>query len=83
MRLKQYSRKEENQSIYGLIKVTNIIANILKSYYKNNIILFSIENEEKPSVCDGTEQSKPIRGSSLLSKVMLSILICCLNIETV
>ena len=50
MRLKQYSRKEENQSIYGLIKVTNIIANILKSYYKNNIILYSIENEEK-AIC--------------------------------
>lgn len=42
--------KEENQSIYGLIKVTNIIANILKSYYKNNIILYSIENEEK-AIC--------------------------------
>ena len=51
-----------------------------KGYYKNmkelleknNITLYSTENEEKSSVCvkDGAVQLKPERGSSLLSRVI-------------
>ena len=43
---------------------------------KNNITLYSAENEEKSSVCeDGTVQLKPKCGSSSLSRVILSILV--------
>ena len=42
---------------------------------KNGIALYSTENEEKSSVVkDGTAQLKPKCGSSLLSRVILSIL---------
>ena len=42
---------------------------------KNGLALYSTENEEKSSVVkDGTAQLKPKCGSSLLSRVILSIL---------
>ena len=42
---------------------------------KNGLALYSTENEEKSSVVkDGTAQLKPKCGSSLLSRIILSIL---------